>query len=191
MRRGPRPTAAGRPLPGTPPILTHTPPPYSPQSALPLSVFLRTISNRHTRGIACRAGCPPPISGATTSAHHPRTTHRVLISNRHTMQLEITASHAVSTTSLFLIVSKQRNSRTPRRAAKRGIACRAGCPLPISRAATGTTRSRTTQPVRISNRHLVRLEVPASRTESTSSLFLIDPSCPLFRAQSVREFHRG
>jgi hypothetical protein len=183
MRRGPRPTAAGRPS-GKSPILTHTPPPYSPQSALPISVFLRTISNRHTRGIACRAGCPPPISRATTSTHHPRTTHRALISNRHTMQLEITATHPESTTSLFLIVPSralcavtQRNSPEPFVAQARPACVR----FPSESKHT---------PV-ISNRHLVRLEFPASRPESTSSLFLIDPSCPLFRAQSVREFLRG
>jgi hypothetical protein len=37
----------------------------------------------------------------------------------------------------------------------------------------------------------VQLEIATTRPESVSSLFLIDPSCPLFRAQSVREFHRG
>jgi hypothetical protein len=103
MRRGTRPTAAGSLTPGTSPILTHALPKYSPQSASLISGFLRTISNRHARKIACRAGCPLPSSRATTSINCSRPTQANSISNRHLVQLEITATPTKSTSSLFLI----------------------------------------------------------------------------------------
>src|SRR5579871_6075801 len=71
MRRGTRSTAAGRFAPGTPPLLARTSPTYFPHSAPRISVFLRTISNRHL------------------------------------VRLEITATPAESTSSLFLIDPKQ------------------------------------------------------------------------------------
>jgi hypothetical protein len=59
------------------------------------------------------------------------------ISNRHMMQLEITANGSESTTSLFLIVTKQL-------VCARRIACRAGCPPTTSHAATSTRHPRIT-----------------------------------------------
>ena len=144
------------------------------RAACPSAAF--AISNRHTRKIACCAGCPG-------IAH--------TISNRHLVQLKFAASSAESTTSLFLIVTKQHSFQAQAR--------RAGHPLPIpgnhrnspeplvaqacptARPDSGTgARFPVQSKCRsiISNRHLVRLEFAASPTESTSSLFLIDPKHP-------------
>jgi hypothetical protein len=175
-----------------------------------------SISNRHTRNTtACRAACPS-IASATSNRHGlPRKggasapppaalpqaalaaeasfdrPYAATISNRHLVQLEFAASSAKSTTSLFLIVTKQHSFQ-----ARRGISRRAGRPLP----SPGTHRnspeslvaqaclpacpdagmgvrfaSQSEHPFAISNRHLVQLEFAASPTESASSLFLIDP----------------
>jgi hypothetical protein len=140
------------------------------RAACPSAAF--AISNRHTRKIACCAGCP--------GIDHT-------ISNRHLVQLKFAASSAESTTSLFLIVTKQHSFQT-----HRGITYRTGCARPIPATHRSTPEplvaqacpacvrfpSNSEHATTISNRHLVRLEFAASPTESTSSLFLIDPNHP-------------
>ena len=197
MRRGTRPTAAGSPTSGTVPIPASTSStpvtpglrsPQTRQSLVPphsrTTSHATAFSNRHTRKPACCAGGPPPSSRHATSFHRPRTTRPTAISNRHLVQLKFTASPAISATSLFLIVPKQHVCSSPQRNSPgtrwhRHVLAESGFRFQFEQ-----TRS-------ISNRHLVQLQIPATRPESSSSLFLIDPSCPHFRAQSVREFYRG
>jgi hypothetical protein len=101
------------------------------------------------------------------------------ISNRHRMQLEITASRTESTASLFLIVPK-------RTLCARQWDSQPGCHLPTSHSAASTHPSRAARAILISNRHLVRLEITASPAKSTSSLFLIDPKRPQLSTSSTR-----
>ena len=86
-----------------------------------------SVSAPVTAGLRCRAGCVPPIP--TTLPASPSTLvaqarlacvrfHSTLaparaISNRHLVQLEITASSTESTRSLFLIVTKPRLCSQP------------------------------------------------------------------------------
>jgi hypothetical protein len=94
-RRGRLPSAAGRSLPGTSPTLALSSPQPSPQIAR-----FGSPSNRHSRKTACRAG--GHRSGPAISNRH------AALSNRHLVRLEITATRAESTTSLFLIDPNQR-----------------------------------------------------------------------------------
>src|SRR5580698_2927846 len=147
MPRGPRSTAAGRTIPGPLPILAPTLPPS-----------LAPISNRHTRNAARHPGCR--LSPAT-------------ISNRHLVQLEITATRPKSTTSLFLIVTKQLICPRTKHHSPESLVAQA-CPACVR------FPSQSKHSAAFSNRHLVRLEIATTPTESTSSLFLIDPKHPLF-----------
>ena len=117
---------------------------------------------------------PSHPSASATPAIPPRSPRLAApISNRHLVQLEIAASLAESTASLFLIDPKQHLFHHAS-----GIACRAGCVF-----LTRLTRPKpvaSTRTPRISNRHLVQLEFTLTPTESTTSLFLIVTNSPYF-----------
>src|SRR6202012_1646888 len=68
------------------------------------SLFL-IVTKQHNcaRKIACRAGC----RALTFRVGRSHLTHALSISNRHFVRLEITATNAESTRSLFLIVTKR------------------------------------------------------------------------------------
>ena len=88
-------SAAGRPSPGTSPIPAPKTPLHSSRFGT-LNLINAPCNLKRlefaTRKIACRAGCRFSPSR---------------ISNRHLVRLEIAASRAKSTTSLFLIVTKR------------------------------------------------------------------------------------
>jgi hypothetical protein len=153
MRRGTPLHAAGRPNPGTSP---HSASPHSYAALKPN--HRRLWWHRHVL----------PVSGFTSSSSTPSP-----ISNRHTMQLEITATHPESTTSLFLIVPKHAPCT-------RKTACCAGCHPPIFGPATTTKHPQPTHTIAISNRHLMQLKITTTRPKSATSLFLIDPNSTHF-----------
>ena len=150
MPRGRSPHAAGPASTGTAPILAQ---------------IAREISNRHTRKTACRAG-----------RHSSRITVHEETSNRHLVRLKFHATQEESTTSLFLIDPKQPNCSAAFHlrdlSAKRSLR---GRPFHHQLAAPSHTAAISNRHIRIANRHLVQLEITASRAESTTSLFLIDP----------------
>jgi hypothetical protein len=123
-------------------------------------------------GMYCLSVTPQPTSTTaprSINAHTPPA-----ISNRHLVQLKFTATHAQSTRSLFLIVPKrtyysQTRLSSPEVRWHRHV-------LPVSGFLSKSEHLTT-----ISNRHLVQLEFVASRPESTTSLFLIDPKHTHFR----------
>jgi hypothetical protein len=149
------------------------------------------------------AGSPHP--GTAPLLTHPLSTYfpqpEILISvflralsNRHTMQLEFLASPAISTTSLFLIVPN--HPLCPASLISSSVPLDCGGAPPLCSASSAAARVRGARRPRssartISNRHTMRLKLPATRSESTTSLFLIVPTCPHFHSQSVREFYRG
>jgi hypothetical protein len=169
--------AAGRTLTGMSTI------PASPTHSVsaPVTAGLRLSQTRQPFASRPGAGCSPAVSHAATSTNRSRRGHAFAFSNRHMMQLEIAVSPAEPTRSLFLIVTKQPSLRT------RGIVCRAGSKPPIgstqppssemlvaqARLACVRFHSTLATAQAISNRHLVQLEITASSTESTRSLFLI------------------
>src|ERR1700761_2123510 len=149
MRSGPRFTAAGRPTPGPSPLLAFTSPTYFPEPATLARVVLRGRSNRPTRKTACRAGCS-----------RSRITARTTISNRHLVQLKFTATHPNSTTSLFLIVTKQHDFRGSAYTSSRAFRL---LPLnafliPLCECFPASSHPHAIRTARVSNRHLVQLE---------------------------------
>src|ERR1700761_3043719 len=159
MRSGHHPLAAGRSTPGLPPLSARTSPAYFPQTA---SVFLRTISNRHTWEASCRAGSLLPLS-------LPRPLHRKLplvISNRHLVQLETATTHAESARSLFLIVTKSHLCASTKLSSSEGL---------VAQACLACVRFclESVHHAPISNRQLVQLEITVTNPKSTTSLFLI------------------
>src|SRR6201996_3212887 len=167
MRNGRCPSsAAGRPAPGNSPVL-------APINPLNFSRF--GTLNLHL----------PPLNLATIDFAQTPSNRHTAISNRHLVQLEINTTSTESTRSLFLIVPTLH-------ICPRGIACRAGCPPTTSRSAASALDTRADHVVSISNRrtaksnrHFVRLEINATSTESTRSLFLIVPSLHLCLAVSI------
>jgi hypothetical protein len=175
------PSTAGRPTPGAPPILAST------------------ASPRFSRfGIASGKATLRQIKAADISCAEyllPRNTAPSPISNRHLVQLERGVNSPESTSSLFLIDPKQHlfaRADQPRGRACRTCCALPGCPVPTSRLplreyfpASATPR------IPISNRHLVQLEISATRLESATSVFLIDPKQPHFLSYESPELSLG
>ena len=181
MRRGTRYIAAGTPTPGTPPFLVRALPTYFPQPTCLISVFLRTISNRHTMQSNFAELAKVTLwnaSGMTKGCALLSPTRALAISNRHMMRLEVTATRANSTRSLFLIVPSRRICTNTQGELSRSL---------LQQASPACIRSQpqTEHSISISNRHLVRLGIDASPSESTRSLFLIVPNRPHFHTESL------
>ena len=116
----------------------------------------------HVRPWDSQPGCHPSFS-------------LTAISNRHLVRLDFTRTHAESSSSLFLIVTNQRNCFA-------GIASRSSCPallpfhaflFPVCACFPAQTVPPQCPTAPISNRHLVQLEFAPTRAESSTSLFLI------------------
>jgi hypothetical protein len=143
--------------------------------SLPFPISAYNFSNRHTpRNTTCRGNCH--------SSSSP-------ISNRHLVRLEFDATPAESTTSLFLIDTKQPNY-------SRKTACRTGCALPIRHSPPDWTHSSRPCRTTFSNRHLVRLEIrvtPTKQTQAHSSnrpnVAPLSESISIVRAPEARENH--
>ena len=193
MRRGTRFTAAGRSIPGPSPFLAlPRTQPHSPETLvaqachacvrfLPRAASAPTISNRHTRKTACRAGCPPPTSRSVSNARLSETDHANAISNRHLVRLEITATLIESATSL--IDPKQHNCAHTQKHSSETLVAQA-CPACVRFCPSFQHNAA------ISNRHLVQLEFTATLPESTTSLFLIDTKQHIFSRSLARISHR-
>src|SRR5580698_1505707 len=133
--------------------------------AKPLATRRPCIPNMgiaHARPWDSQPGCHPSFS-------------LTAISNRHLVRLDFTRTHAESSSSLFLIVTNQRNCFA-------GIASRSSCPallpvhaflLPVCACFPVQTVPPQCPTAPISNRHLVQLEFAPTRAESSTSLFLI------------------
>jgi hypothetical protein len=165
MRSGHQSPAAGVCPTGTSPILASITAPVSASPCLPQTRqpapspfralrkisapcnlekldFAQKLSNRHKMQLEFTATSTKQTTGHASNRPKlhlfaPRTSATPIapstISNRHLVRLEITASRPESTTSLFLIDPNQH-------ICFRKIACRAGCPPPISRSLTPTSR---------------------------------------------------
>jgi hypothetical protein len=165
MPSGSATPAAGRPTPGPLPSSASTTtitPPRTPHLISP-------ISNRHTRKIACCAGCHCSARSSSRHTLDPAST----ISNPHRMQLKFAVTLANSSRSLFLIVPSPGTcpgTQLHSPGGFGGIGMSWLCPVSLPVQDTPA----------ISNRPLVRLEFVVSRPESITSLFLIDASWSCF-----------
>ena len=88
MRRGTRSTAAGRPIPGTSPILAPS---------IPSHFGTEFHGPREIHPDQCQRHHEESLSRPLSPSHHAP------ISNRHLVRLEFTATRPESTTSIFLI----------------------------------------------------------------------------------------
>ena len=153
MRRGRSPHAAGHAPTGTASILAPKFPSHFGTLYPKIAPYNLKKLDFAVRKIACCAGCRFSFSR---------------ISNRHLVQLEIAATLAKSTRSLFLIVTRHPLYTSTQHKSSETLVAQA-CPACVRFVFKLKHHST------ISNRHLVQLEFVSSPVVSTSSLFLIDP----------------